>query len=69
MTNWWSGEDVPGHLWAWKYVNKDDPAFGLHRIRGDVQREEGYVLAQLTGAVRFQHVDFSMCRASRSSTM
>ena len=53
------GEDVPGHLWAWKYVNKDDPAFGLHRIRGDVQREEGYVLAQLTGAVRFQHVDFS----------
>nr|WP_276858731.1 ABC transporter ATP-binding protein [Intestinimonas timonensis] len=52
-------EDTEGALWAWKYPNEGDPAYGLHRIRGDVQREEGYVLAQLTGAVRLSHVDFS----------
>ena len=48
-----------GAMWAWKYPNEGDPAYGLHRIRGDVQREEGYVLSQLTGAVRLSHVDFS----------
>jgi len=52
-------EGTEGALWAWKYPNEGDPAYGLHRIRGDVQREEGYVLAQLTGAVRLSHVDFS----------
>ena len=52
-------EDTEGALWAWKYPTEGDPAYGLHRIRGDVQREEGYVLAQLTGAVRLSHVDFS----------
>ena len=52
-------EGTEGALWAWKYPNEGDPACGLHRIRGDVQREEGYVLAQLTGAVRLSHVDFS----------
>ena len=52
-------EGTEGAMWAWKYPNEGDPAYGLHRIRGDVQREEGYVLAQLTGAVRLSHVDFS----------
>ncbi len=52
-------EGTEGAMWAWKYPNEGDPACGLHRIRGDVQREEGYVLAQLTGAVRLSHVDFS----------
>ena len=52
-------EGTEGAMWAWKYPDEKDPAFGLHRIRGDVQREEGYVLAQLTGAVRLSHVDFS----------
>ncbi len=52
------GEEVPGHLWAWKYP-QGDPAEGLHRIRGAVTRGEGYVLTELTGAVRFQNVDFS----------
>jgi len=52
------GEDVPDHLWAWKYP-QGDPAEGLHRIRGAVTRGEGYVLTELTGAVRFQNVDFS----------
>ncbi len=51
-------EDTPDHLWAWKYP-PGDPAEGLHRIRGAVAREEGCVLAELTGAVRFQGVDFS----------
>ena len=51
-------ETTPNHLWAWKYP-AGDPAAGLHRIRGAVQREEGYVLAELTGAVRFRDVDFS----------
>ena len=52
-------EGTEGALWAWKYPNEGDPAYGLHRIRGDVQREEGYTLTQLTGAVRLSHVDFS----------
>ena len=52
-------ETTEGHLWAWKYTDERDPAYGLHRIRGDVQREDGYVMAQLTGAVRLSHVDFS----------
>ena len=52
-------EGTEGALWAWKYPNEADPACGLHRIRGDVQREEGYTLTQLTGAVRLSHVDFS----------
>ncbi len=52
-------EGTEGAMWAWKYPDEKDPACGLHRIRGDVQREEGYVLAQLTGAVRLSHVDFS----------
>ena len=52
-------EGTEGAMWAWKYPNEGDPACGLHRIRGDVQREEGYVLSQLTGAVRLSHVDFS----------
>ena len=52
-------EGTEGAMWAWKYPNEGDPAYGLHRIRGDVQREEGYTLAQLTGAVRLSHVDFS----------
>ena len=52
-------EGTEGAMWAWKYPNEGDPAFGLHRIRGDVQREEGYTLTQLTGAVRLSHVDFS----------
>ena len=52
-------EGTEGAMWAWKYPNEGDPACGIHRIRGDVQREEGYVLAQLTGAVRLSHVDFS----------
>ena len=52
------GEDAPDHLWAWKYP-QGDPAQGLHRIRGAVARREGYALAELTGAVRFQDVDFS----------
>ena len=52
------GEDTPDHLWAWKYP-QGDPAQGLHRIRGAVARREGYALAELTGAVRFQDVDFS----------
>ena len=51
-------ETEPGHLWAWKYP-EGDPAEGLHRIRGAVTRGEGYVLTELTGAVRFQSVDFS----------
>ena len=52
-------EGTPDALWAWKYPDEKDPAYGLHRIRGDVQQEDGYVLAQLTGAVRLSHVDFS----------
>ncbi len=52
-------EGTEGAMWAWKYPDEKDPAYGLHRIRGDVQREEGYALAQLTGAVRLSHVDFS----------
>ena len=52
-------EGTEGAMWAWKYPHEDDPACGLHRIRGDVQREAGYVLAQLTGAVRLKNVDFS----------
>ena len=52
-------EGTEGALWAWKYPNEGDPAYGLHRIRGDVQREEGCTLTQLTGAVRLSHVDFS----------
>ena len=52
------GEDTPDHLWAWKYP-QGDPAQGLHRIRGAVARREGYTLTELTGAVRFQDVDFS----------
>ncbi len=52
------GEDTPGHLWAWKYP-QGDPAQGLHRIRGAVTRGEGYDLTELTGAVRFENVDFS----------
>ena len=51
-------EDTPGHLWAWKYP-QGDPAQGLHRIRGAVTRGPDYDLAELTGAVRFQNVDFS----------
>ena len=51
-------EDVPGHLWAWKYP-EGDPAAGLHRIRGAVTRGEDYDLTELTGAVRFEKVDFS----------
>ena len=52
-------QGTPDALWAWKYPDEKDPAYGLHRIRGDVQQEDGYVLAQLTGAVRLSHVDFS----------
>ena len=52
------GEDTPGHLWAWRYP-QGDPAAGLHRIRGAVTRGEGYDLTELTGAVRFENVDFS----------
>ena len=51
-------EGAPGQLWAWKYP-QGHPAQGLHRIRGAVTREEGCVLCELTGAVRFQDVDFS----------
>ena len=51
-------EGAPGQFWAWKYP-EGDVAAGLHRIRGAVSRGEGYVLAELTGAVRFQDVDFS----------
>src|SRR5699024_3919112 len=43
-------QGTPDALWAWKYPDEKDPAYGLHRIRGDVQQEDGYVLAQLTGA-------------------
>lgn len=50
--------DTPGHLWAWKYPEQS-PAAGLHQLRGAVFQGEGYVLAELTGAVRFQDVDFS----------
>lgn len=50
--------ETPGHLWAWKYP-EGDPAAGLHRIRGAVYQGDGYVLSELTGAVRFQEVDFS----------
>ena len=52
------GEDTPGRLWAWKYP-EGDPAAGLHRIRGAVARTPEGVLCELTGAVRFQDVDFS----------
>ena len=51
-------EGAPGQLWAWEYP-EGDVAQGLHRIRGAVTRKEGYTLAELTGAVRFQDVDFS----------
>ena len=47
-----------GDLWAWKYP-EGDPAQGLHRIRGAVTQGEGYDLTELTGSVRFEHVDFS----------
>lgn len=52
------GRDTPGHLWAWKYP-QGDPAQGLHRIRGAVTQGEEYDLTELTGAVRFENVDFS----------
>ena len=52
------GEDTPGHLWAWKY-REGDPAQGLHRVRGAVTLGTDYDLTELTGAVRFQNVDFS----------
>ena len=51
-------EAAGGGLWAWKYP-EGDPAQGLHRIRGAVTRGEDYDLTELTGAVRFEHVDFS----------
>ena len=51
-------ESEPGRLWAWKYP-EGDPAEGLHRIRGAVTKAGGCVYTELTGAVRFQNVDFS----------
>ena len=51
-------EQADGDLWAWKY-REGDPAQGLHRIRGAVTRMADCDLTELTGAVRFQHVDFS----------
>ena len=58
------GEDAPDHLWAWRYP-QGDPAQGLHRIRGAVTRGTDYDLTELTGAVRFEHVDFSYVPGKR----
>ena len=57
-------ESTPGHLWAWKYP-EGDPAQGLHRVRGAVTRLPDCDLTELTGAVRFQHVDFSYVPGKR----
>ena len=48
------------HGWAWKYRGPDG-AMGLHQIRGRVRNVPGedFYLAELKGAVRFHHVDFS----------
>ena len=46
--------------WAWKYPGPDGTV-GLHPIRGAVRCKEGedFTYTELTGAVRFSHVDFS----------
>ena len=46
--------------WAWKYPGPDG-VVGLHPIRGAVRCKEGedFTYTELTGAVRFSHVDFS----------
>jgi len=57
---------LAGHGWAWKYLGSDGKV-SLHLIRGKVRSVPGedYYLTELTGAVRFQHVDFSYVPGKR----
>ena len=62
-------EDVaqcPNHGWAWKYPDRNGD-IGLHLVRGAVRNVPGedYYLAELKGAVRFHHVDFSYVEGKR----
>ncbi|MGI5963326.1 MAG: ABC transporter ATP-binding protein [Lawsonibacter sp.] len=56
----------PDTGWAWKYPGPDGVA-GLHPIRGAVRCKEGenFTYTELTGAVRFSHVDFSYIPGKR----
>ena len=53
-------EEMANHSWAWKYPGPDGQ-MGYHLIRGAVRNVPGeeYFYAELRGAVRLSHVDFS----------
>ncbi len=59
-------ESLAGHGWAWKYPGPDGKDT-LHLIRGAVRNVPGedFVLTELRGAVRFDHVDFSYVPGKR----
>ena len=53
-------DQLSAHGWAWKYAEPDGKV-SLHLVRGSVRNVPGeeFCYAQLKGAVRFNHVDFS----------
>ena len=57
---------LAGHGWAWKYPGPEG-TMTLHPVRGSVRNVPGedYYLAELKGAVRFNHVDFSYVPGKR----